>query len=156
MEWDDNPSDTERSTEVDRPPEVTDADQVIPTAATENFAEAYARQMHEGEQQYIHVLHLLEDMGLPAHFTQTGGMNAAIEVTLASNHYLLVTDAESSLAWRWIDHRGWMVGRYRLPETEEDDTTDPLGYRTTDDGSSDALVVLIQEVLSDATDQPKD
>jgi hypothetical protein len=112
--------------------------------------------MHDGEQQYAHVLHLLDDMGLPAYFTQTGGMNAAIEVTWESSHYLLVTDAEGSLAWTWAEHRGWMVGLYRHPETDNDDTTDALRLQTTDDSSPDALAALIYDVLGEVPDQPKE
>lgn len=115
----------------------------------ESFATAYARQMHEGDRQYAPVLHLLDDMGLTAFFTQTGGMNAAIEVTLESERYLLITDSEGSLPWQWAEHQDWAVGLYRLPVDEQDDATDPLRFETTDDGSPDGLVDLVRGVLGE-------
>ena len=94
--------------------------------------------------------------GLPAYFTQTGGMCAAIEVTLEPNHYLLVTDADDSLAWTWAEHKGWMVGIYRSPsEGEADyDYQEPLRLEVIEDGSPEALPGLIREVLSRRPDEP--
>jgi hypothetical protein len=137
---------------LSEPPEATDTEQAALHHDAQGITAAYARAMEMGEQQYAHVLHLLSDMGLSAYFTQTGGMNAAIEVTLESQHYLLVTDAEDSLTWQWADHRGWAVGLYR-PPAEDDAGEEPIRFQTTDDGSPDALLDLIHEVLNPQADQ---
>jgi len=52
-------------------------------------------------------------LGLNAAFTQTGGMNAALEIHLDGGAHLLVTDADDSLPWSADDlHRmgRWPVG----------------------------------------------
>ncbi len=76
----------------------------------------YAETMAWGAAQYADVLTVLEEKGLPAVFTQTGGMCAAIEIQLETGHTLLVTDAEDSLAWARVKHEGWGVGMYGLRE----------------------------------------
>jgi hypothetical protein len=118
-----------------------------PQSRSESSADAYERRMSEGARQYGPILDLLKDMGLPAFFAQTGGMNAAIEVTLNARRYLWVTDIAGALPWQWADHQDWAVGLYQLPDTDDGDTADPLRYRTTEDGSLEALASLIHEVL---------
>jgi len=58
----------------------------------------YDRTMKVGAAHYQDVLDHLEAAGLRAIFTQTGGMNAALEVVLDGGHTVLITDAEDSLA----------------------------------------------------------
>ena len=72
-----------------------------------------------GAEQYADVLAALEEEGLPAIFTQTGGMCAAIEVQLETGRTLLVTDAEDTLAWAWAEHEGWAVGLYAAGEDRD-------------------------------------
>ncbi len=56
----------------------------------------YDSTMRAGAARYQDVLDALRVAGLPATFTQTGGMCAALEVMLDSGHTLLITDAEDS------------------------------------------------------------
>jgi hypothetical protein len=97
-----------------------------------------------GQREYQDVIDALAAAGLPASFTQTGGMNAALEVRLDSGHTLLVTDAEDSLAWARAEHAGWAVGLY-APEQAYDGEV--LAFDTTDDGSVAGLRELIDRVL---------
>ncbi len=78
----------------------------------------YDATMAIGQARYQDVLDLLQATGLGATFTQTGGMNAALEVLLDGGHSLLITDAQEPLAWDRIEHMGWGVGLYRLFELE--------------------------------------
>ncbi len=66
--------------------------------------------MQFGHDRYVDVIDALNDAGLPATFTQTGGMNAALEVTLETGQYLLITDAGDSLSWNREQQNGWGVG----------------------------------------------
>ena len=61
---------------------------------------------------YQDVLDRLAAAGLPAAFTQTGGMCAALEVQLETGHTLLITDADDTLAWDRREHEGWRVGLF--------------------------------------------
>ena len=103
----------------------------------------YAETMEYGTAQYADVLAMLEHLGLPATFTQTGGMNAAIEVQLETGHTLLITDAEDSLAWCRADHQGWGVGKYEPGE----DRGGAIAFEASDDGSLTALEGMISRVL---------
>jgi len=100
--------------------------------------------MEIGTQRYADVLCLLADGGLPACFTQTGGMCAALEIRLEGGRTILVTDAEDSLAWDPFEHRGWGVGLYS-PGSEYDDG--PVRFVDSQDGSSSALLPLIKQLL---------
>lgn len=80
--------------------------------------------MARGAAEYADVLGALRAAGFPARFTQTGGMNAAIESVLDDGDRLLVTDAEDSFARSRADHAGWAVGFYPVGEG-----ADPLGFR---------------------------
>lgn len=55
--------------------------------------------MDVGAMRYADVIAVLNGAGLPTVFTQTGGMCAALEVTLEAGQHLLITDAEDSLSW---------------------------------------------------------
>lgn len=72
----------------------------------------YEALMAIGTAEYADILLELEAAGLPCQFTQTGGMNAAIEVQLKTGQTLLITDSEDSLSWRRAEQLGWGVGLY--------------------------------------------
>jgi len=103
----------------------------------------YEQTMAWGAAQYADILDLLNEHGLPAVFTQTGGMCAAIEVQLENGNTLLVTDAEDSLSWARAEHTGWGVGLYELGEHTDGATA----YGQVDDSRSAALLPLVQDVL---------
>jgi hypothetical protein len=105
----------------------------------------YQTTMRMGQSRYQDVLDLLEEQGLGATFTQTGGMNAALEVLLDSGHTLLITDAEDSLSWDREEHRGWGVGLY--PPDQANTDGECLAFDSTEDGSPQALVPLVDRVL---------
>lgn len=105
----------------------------------------YDTTMDIGKSRYQDVLDQLGSAGLGATFTQTGGMNAALEVVLDSGHALLITDAEDSLSWDRQEHRGWGVGLY--PPDHANEGGDCLAFDSTDDGSPAALLPLAQSVL---------
>jgi len=100
--------------------------------------------MAVGAIRYADVIAALNDAGLPTVFTQTGGMCAALEVTLEGGQHLLITDAEDSLSWERGEQRGWGVGRY-ITDSEYDDG--PLAFGDTEDRSIEALLVLVRGVL---------
>ncbi|WP_298991832.1 hypothetical protein [uncultured Pseudokineococcus sp.] len=104
--------------------------------------------MAYGTAQYADVIAHLQAAGLPATFTQTGGMCAALEVTLDNGQTLLITDAEDTLSWDRDTHQGWSVGRYPR-HSEYDDG--PLAFETTEDGSLSALLPLVHTVLGVTT-----
>jgi len=62
------------------------------------WRQQYEAQMHAGKGEYGDVLAELTSLGLPAEFTQTGGLNAAIEVQLVSTNMFSFT----LRAWRGI------------------------------------------------------
>lgn len=107
----------------------------------------YESTMRLGRAQYQDVVDELIGAGLPTSFTQTGGMNAALEVRLDGGHTLLVTDAEDSLSWARAEHAGWAVGLY-APEQAYDGEV--LAFDTTEDGSVAGLRKLIDRVLRTA------
>lgn len=103
----------------------------------------YTETMAYGANQYADILTMLEDAGLPAEFTQTGGMCAAIEVQLETGRTLLITDAEDTLCWERSEHRGWGVGLYEPAE----DRDGAIAFLDTTDGSPDGLVALLKQIL---------
>jgi hypothetical protein len=103
--------------------------------------------MRRGAGQYADVLEALHGAGLPAFFTQTGGMCAAIEVRLEAGRSLLITDADDTLAWQRREHQGWGVGMYE----EIDDADLPLFYGEVSSGDIASLLVLVREVMGAST-----
>jgi len=100
-----------------------------------------------GTARYADVIAALEAAGLPTVFTQTGGMCAALEVTLETGQHLLITDAEDSLSWDRGEQRGWGVGRY-ITDSEYDDG--PLAFADntgSGDASIETLLSLVRAVL---------
>jgi hypothetical protein len=105
----------------------------------------YEQTMARGAEQYRDVLDALMAAGLPAEFTQTGGMCAGIEVPLGGGHYLLLTELEDTLSWARIEHQGWSVGLY---EPEERRTADgALRWLDDPDGSPEKAVELTRRAL---------
>ena len=100
-----------------------------------------------GTARYADVIAALEAAGLPTVFTQTGGMCAALEVTLEAGQHLLITDAEDSLSWERDEQRGWGVGRY-VTDSEYDDG--PVAFGSTDDTTVTALLAVVRSVITPA------
>lgn len=113
----------------------------------------YDTTMGIGQSRYQDVLNHLASAGLPAVFTQTGGMCAALEVTLEAGYQLLVTDAEDSLSWDREEHQGWGVGLY--PPDQASTDGECLAFDSTDDGSPSALVPLVGAVLAAYRRRPR-
>ena len=101
--------------------------------------------MGVGQAQYQDVLDHLAAAGLGATFTQTGGMNAALEVLLDGGHTLLITDAEESLSWDRQEHHGWGVGLY--PPDHANEGGDCLLFESDENGAPATLVPLIHRLL---------
>ncbi len=101
--------------------------------------------MRHGAAQYRDVLDRLAAGGLSATFTQTGGMNAALEVMLDGGYTLLITDAEDSLSWQ-REQQGWGVGLY--PPDQANTDGECLAFDSTADGSGAAAVPLARAVLA--------
>lgn len=99
--------------------------------------------MASGEARYREVIERLKAEGLPAHFTQTGGMTAALEVTLESGQVLLITNAEDSLSWSRDEQQGWGVGLYATDAAADG----PLRFASSEDSSIEALLGLLPGVL---------
>lgn len=107
----------------------------------------YSATLAAGADRYRDVLDVLGEAGLDAAFTQTGGMNAALEVQLDGGHTLLVTDAEDSLSWDRGQQQGWGVGLY--PPDQANTDGDCLVFDSTADSSPQALVQLARAVLAE-------
>ena len=104
---------------------------------------SYDDTMAWGADQYRDVLTLLEAEGLPAHFTQTGGMCAAIEVQLETGQTLLITDAEDTLSWARVEHAGWGVGLYDAGEHADG----PVAFGQTEASDPESLLRLAVDVM---------
>lgn len=103
----------------------------------------YDREMHRGSDAYRDALEALKAGGLPAQFTQTGGMCAALEVHLERG-YLLITDAGEELPWDRDDQLGWGVGFY----DSEDVSEGPLEYvEIEEDSTPDSLVGIVKSCI---------
>lgn len=107
----------------------------------------YEQTMALGQEQYQDVIDELSVAGLPATFTQTGGMNAALEISLDGGWSLLVTDAQDSLSWARAEQQGWGVGLY-APEHAYDGEC--RAWTSTTANSVQALQSCIEEVLRSA------
>jgi hypothetical protein len=108
---------------------------------------SYDQTMAIGADRYRDVLDHLSAAGLGEGGAETGGMNAALEVLLDGGHTLLITDAEDSLSWDRQEHRGWGVGLY--PPDQANTDGECLAFDSTEDGSSEALLPLLRQVLND-------
>lgn len=70
----------------------------------------YEETMRLGTANYAKPINALRGAGWQAEFTQTGGMNAVIEITLEGGCTLSITDADDSLSWCREYQQGWGVG----------------------------------------------
>lgn len=103
--------------------------------------DSYWLAMDDGARTYADALAALAGAGLSAEFTQTGGMCAALSVSLDGG-YLLITDQQDSLSWNRLDHAGWCVGRYVGDEGLAQ------GYTETSNDSVGAMMACVQEALA--------
>jgi hypothetical protein len=99
-----------------------------------------------GARQYQDVLDALAAVGLDGEFTQTGGMCAALQVTLDGGYYLLFTDQDDTLAWSRAEHEGWCVGLFEPDERRKVDG--PMRYLRDADGTCENAITLAVRVLS--------
>ena len=104
----------------------------------------YEEEMRRGAAEYSDILAGLTAAGYNAEFTQTGGMCFAIQVHLNSASYALITDKEEILAPTRDGHRGWSIGIYDMQ-----DTSDPIRFESTDDGTLSGLLALASNVFGD-------
>lgn len=106
--------------------------------------ETFDQAMRAGQAQYQDVIDALTAAGYPATFTQTGGMNAALEVLLEGGWALLITDAEDSLSWERTTQRGWGVGLFA---PDEQYMVAPQAFGETPETDTETLLSLVPEVL---------
>lgn len=111
---------------------------------------SYEETMRLGAAAYTDATNALRHAGVPARFTQTGGMNAALEAYLDGGAYLLVTDADDALSWDRAEQLGWGAGLHT-----NDEDQDLIAYATTDDTNVTALVDLVRGLLRDAVAAPR-
>lgn len=109
----------------------------------ESWRQQFDAEMRRGRDEYADIIAQLLNHGLPTTFTQTGGMNAALEVQLETGDYLLVTDAHDSLPLHRADQQGWGVGLYRAESAD----TGPDIFASSPTATSDALLQLVRELL---------
>lgn len=88
------------------------------------------------------VLAALDEAGLPAVFTQTGGMCAAIEMQLETGWTLSVTDSEDSLAWARTEHQAGGLGLYDAKE----DRDEAHAFGQVYEGDIPSLLGLVKDV----------
>jgi len=99
------------------------------------------------DDDYGDVVTALAELGLPAVLAGTGGGHAALQVTLETGEYLLISDAEDGLSLDRGQQRGWGVGLYRRGSDFDDG---PTRFESTDDDVTDvpALLGLVRTVLT--------
>lgn len=106
---------------------------------------SYEETMRLGAAAYTDAAGALQQAGVPARFTQTGGMNAALEAHLDGGAYLLVTDADDALSWDRAEQNGWGAGLYTNDEDQE-----LIAHAATEDTDVSALVELVRGLLRTA------
>lgn len=104
----------------------------------------YDEQLRRGAAEYQDALDVLSHAGFPCAFTQTGGMNAAIEVRLERG-WLLVTDVDDALPWSREFLRGWGVGYYQDHSWCEG----PSAFVDSDSPAAEVLPGLVKQCLVD-------
>lgn len=107
----------------------------------------YDETMALGQAEFQDIIDALTAAGLPTVFTQTGGMNAALEVRLDGGYSMLVTDADDSLSWARAEQQGWGVLLYPSDQAYDGE---PLASASAADTSTATLLALIQQVLREA------
>lgn len=106
---------------------------------------SYHQTMRLGAAAYADATKALRQAGVPARFTQTGGMNAALEAHLDGGAYLLVTDADDTLSWDRDEQQGWGAGLYTNDEDQE-----LIAHAVTDRTDAAALAELVRHLLRQA------
>lgn len=105
--------------------------------------------MDVGAARYQDAIEELHSLRLPAGFTQTGGMCAALEVRLERG-YLLITDIDDSLPWQREELRGWGVGYYLSDDVSEG----PEEFEETEEVTTEALAVTVTRCLRAVLQRP--
>lgn len=113
--------------------------------------QTFEEAMLEGQAEYQDVIDALGSAGYRATFTQTGGMNAALEVLLDGGWALLITDANEALSWARSEQQGWGVGLFT---PEERYWAAPTAFASTPAVDVASLLALVQQVLRDGIAQP--
>lgn len=104
----------------------------------------YDTTMRLGEQEYAEAITGTCRAGIPVRFTQTGGMNAALEEVLDDG--CTCWSATRRMPCRGpSEQTGWGVGLYHSAEDP-----DPLAFGSINDTGTTALITLIRQVLRDA------
>jgi hypothetical protein len=80
--------------------------------------------------------------GVPAEFTQTGGMYAALEARLEGNVSILLTDEDDTLSWDPREKQGWAVGLY-----DGDGGDAPVVFASDPRNETEVLLKLVDRVL---------
>ena len=113
----------------------------------------YDETMRLGAQNYAEPINALRQDGWQVEFTQTGGMNAAIQITLEGGSYLLITDADDSLSWYREDQQGWGVGYWADPDRYNQPEYDGcLAYESDGEATdTETLRALVHEVVRAGT-----
>ena len=111
---------------------------------------SFEATMQLGATPYADATGALQRAGVAARFTQTGGMNAALEAYLDGGAYLLVTDADDALSWDRAEQDGWGAGLYTNDEDQE-----LIAHAATDETSTAALIELVRGLLRDAASSPR-
>jgi hypothetical protein len=106
--------------------------------------------MRIGAERYRPVTDALTRAGWPAKFTQLGGMNLALEVTLEGGHQVLVTDVDDCLSWDPRDNRGWDVTFHPDPERPELGEG-PFAFASAEGRSFETLIDLVRCVVRAGT-----
>ncbi|MDK3255266.1 hypothetical protein [Blastococcus capsensis] len=108
---------------------------------------SYEQTMAVGQAQYQDAIDALCAANLPTTFTQTGGMNAALQVSLDGGWSLLLTDAQDSLSWSRAEQQGWGVGLYAPQHAFDGECR---AWISTPENSLTALRACIDAVLRSA------
>ena len=106
--------------------------------------------MRIGAERYRPVTDALARAGWPATFTQLGGMNLALEITLEGGHQVLVTDVDDCLSWDPRDNQGWGVTFHPDPERPELGEG-PFAFASAQGRSVATLIDLVQCVVKAGT-----
>lgn len=109
----------------------------------------YQETMAWGASQYADVLQALRVAGHRAEFTQTGGMCAALMISVEAGYHVLITDEEDTLSWDRETHQGWWAGLY--PDADvHPEAEGPISYDQCADSSTPALLHLVDRVMDPA------
>jgi hypothetical protein len=113
----------------------------------------YEATMRIGADRYRKEIRALNEAGWKAEFTQTGGMNAAIEVQLEAGCTLLICDAEDSLSWDRADQNGWGVAFYVDPERyiHPERYDGHMAFANVEIETVDSLLALVDQVVREGT-----